>query len=37
VGLSMDETAQALGVSPRTAQNDWAFARAWLYRELTGK
>jgi RNA polymerase sigma-70 factor (ECF subfamily) len=36
-GLSMDETAQALGVSPRTVQNDWAFARAWLYRELTGK
>jgi RNA polymerase sigma-70 factor (ECF subfamily) len=36
-GLSMDETAQALGVSTRTAQNDWAFARAWLYRELTGK
>jgi RNA polymerase sigma factor (TIGR02999 family) len=36
-GLSLDETAQALGVSPRTAQNDWAFARAWLYRELTGK
>ena len=34
-GLSIDETAQALGVSPRTAQNDWAFARAWLYRELT--
>ena len=36
-GLSMEETAQALGVSVRTAQNDWAFARAWLYRELTGK
>jgi RNA polymerase sigma factor (TIGR02999 family) len=36
-GLSLDETAQALGVSPRTVQNDWAFARAWLYRELTGK
>src|SRR5262245_53476630 len=35
-GLSLDETAQALGVSPRTVQNDWAFARAWLYRELTG-
>lgn len=34
-GLSMDETAQAVGVSLRTAQNDWAFARAWLYRELT--
>ena len=37
VGLSMAETAQALGVSVRTAQNDWAFARAWLYRELKGK
>jgi RNA polymerase sigma-70 factor (ECF subfamily) len=36
-GLSIDETAQALGVSPRTVQNEWAFARAWLYRELTGK
>jgi RNA polymerase sigma-70 factor (ECF subfamily) len=36
-GLSMDETALALGVSTRTAQSDWAFARAWLYRELTGK
>jgi RNA polymerase sigma-70 factor, ECF subfamily len=36
-GLSLDETAQALGVSPRTVQNEWAFARAWLYRELTGK
>jgi RNA polymerase sigma-70 factor, ECF subfamily len=34
-GLSMDETAQALGVSLRTAHNDWAFARAWLYRALT--
>lgn len=34
-GLSMDETAQALGVSLRTVHNDWAFARAWLYRALT--
>ena len=34
-GLSMDETAQALGVSLRTAHSDWAFARAWLYRALT--
>ena len=33
-GLSMEETAQALGVSLRTAHNDWAFARAWLYRAL---
>jgi RNA polymerase sigma-70 factor, ECF subfamily len=34
-GLSMEEVAQALGVSLRTAHNDWAFARAWLYRALT--
>jgi RNA polymerase sigma factor (TIGR02999 family) len=34
-GLSMEETAKTLGISLRTAQNDWAFARAWLYRELT--
>jgi RNA polymerase sigma factor (TIGR02999 family) len=35
-GLSVDETAGILGISPRTAQRDWAYARAWLYRELTG-
>jgi RNA polymerase sigma factor (TIGR02999 family) len=34
-GLSMEETAQAVGISLRTAQNDWTFARAWLYRTLT--
>jgi RNA polymerase sigma factor (TIGR02999 family) len=34
-GLSMEETAQTLGISLRTAHNDWAFARAWLYRALT--
>jgi RNA polymerase sigma-70 factor, ECF subfamily len=33
-GLSMDEVAQTLGVSLRTVHNDWAFARAWLYRAL---
>lgn len=33
-GLSMEETAETLGVSLRTAHNDWAFARAWLYRAL---
>jgi RNA polymerase sigma factor (TIGR02999 family) len=35
-GLSMEETAATLGISLRTAHNDWAFARAWLYRALTG-
>jgi RNA polymerase sigma-70 factor (ECF subfamily) len=35
-GLSMEETAEALDVSLRTVHNDWAFARAWLYRALRG-
>ena len=34
-GLSMEETAETLGVSVRTVHNDWVFARAWLYRALT--
>lgn len=34
-GLSMEDIAQTLGISLRTAHNDWAFARAWLYRSLT--
>src|SRR5829696_8134912 len=34
-GLSVEETARALGVSPRTVHGDWAFARAWLYRALS--
>jgi RNA polymerase sigma factor (TIGR02999 family) len=34
-GLSMEDTAEALGISLRTAHNDWSFARAWLYRKLT--
>ena len=29
-GLSIAEAAAALGISPRTADNDWAYARAWL-------
>ena len=36
-GLSMEEVAQTLGVSLRTVHNDWAFARAWLYRALTSE
>lgn len=34
VGLSVEETAEALGTSPTTVKRDWAFARAWLNREL---
>jgi RNA polymerase sigma-70 factor (ECF subfamily) len=34
-GLSLEETAEAVGISMRTVQNDWTFARAWLYRALT--
>jgi RNA polymerase sigma factor (TIGR02999 family) len=34
-GLSIEEAAQALGVSPATVKRDWTVARAWLYRELT--
>lgn len=33
-GLSVDETAEVLGVSPGTVQRDWRTARAWLHREL---
>lgn len=36
-GLTVDETAAALGVSPRTVDLDWAFARAWLYDRLAGE
>ena len=33
-GLSIVETAEVLGVSRATADRAWAFAKAWLYREL---
>ena len=33
-GLSVEETAEALNVSPRTVQREWNLARDWLYREL---
>lgn len=35
-GLTLPEAAQTLGVSPRTAGRLWAFARAWLRREIEG-
>lgn len=33
-GLSLGQTAEALGVSERTVKREWSFARAWLRREL---
>jgi RNA polymerase sigma-70 factor, ECF subfamily len=35
-GFSVEETAQALGVSARTVKRDWTMARAWLSNELGG-
>jgi RNA polymerase sigma factor (TIGR02999 family) len=35
-GMSVEDTAEALDVSPRTVKSDWALARAWLYDELKG-
>jgi RNA polymerase sigma-70 factor (ECF subfamily) len=35
-GLSVEETAEVLKVSPVTVKRDWRAARAWLYREMTG-
>jgi RNA polymerase sigma factor (TIGR02999 family) len=35
-GLSVEETARALGVSPKTVKRDWSVARAWLRREIGG-
>ena len=36
-GLSLDETAEALGTSPAPVRRDWALARAWLNRELAAR
>ena len=36
-GLSVDDTALVLKVSPVGVMRDWSSAKAWLYRELTGR
>lgn len=33
-GMTIEETAELLGVSLSTAKNDWTFARTWLFREI---
>ena len=35
-GLSIEETSEVLGVSAPTVKREWASARAWLYREISG-
>ena len=35
-GLSVDETAEVLKVSPETVKRDWRFAKSWLHRFLGG-
>jgi DNA-directed RNA polymerase specialized sigma24 family protein len=34
VGMTLEEAAEVLGISARTADNYWAHARAWLYRAI---
>jgi RNA polymerase sigma factor (TIGR02999 family) len=36
-GLTVEETAEVLDVSPETVMRDWKMARTWLFRELVGK
>ena len=36
-GLTEEETAEVLGISPRTVKRDWRVARAWSYGELSAK
>ena len=37
VGMTHAQAAEILGISRWTADQDWAFARAWLFREIQGK
>src|SRR3989441_8080174 len=34
VGMTVEQSAEALGISEPTAKRDWAYARAWLFREI---
>ena len=36
-GLTVEETASVVGVSPATVKREWALAKGWLYRELSGE
>ena len=36
-GLSVDETAEVLGISPKTVKREWSVAKAWLFRQIKGE
>jgi DNA-directed RNA polymerase specialized sigma24 family protein len=36
-GLTVEETAEFLQISPETVMRDWKLAKTWLFRELTAK
>ena len=36
-GLTIEETAQALKISPATVKRDWTTARVWLHHEMSGR
>jgi RNA polymerase sigma-70 factor (ECF subfamily) len=36
-GLTVEETAEVLGISAATVKRDWSMARAWLHREISGE
>jgi RNA polymerase sigma factor (TIGR02999 family) len=36
-GLSVEETAQVLRISPETVLHDWRLAKTWLWREIAGR
>jgi RNA polymerase sigma factor (TIGR02999 family) len=36
-GMTVEETAEALSISPRTVKRDWAMAKAWLRIEISAK
>jgi RNA polymerase sigma-70 factor (ECF subfamily) len=36
-GLTFEEIGEVLGISPRSAKRDWALARIWLFKEISGQ
>ncbi|HEU5132014.1 MAG TPA: ECF-type sigma factor, partial [Pyrinomonadaceae bacterium] len=36
-GLTVEETAEVMGISPATVKRDWSMAKAWLHREVSGE